>query len=211
MSSRYVTRDKSVPMIISNFFFTEEMPCVECHVEDTRNHETDRSPVISSRRSSNVSRIRWRNWTLYMIIEFIMQIQQSDGSKCYNRMIQNVLVDSYTEVLIRLEGLSSGVSQRRLFRYYLVIVSMAVVCRMSSLSYYCFWANGWFSWTCDTSKGLLVYRDGGDDQIRKCQRAILRVKRWKLGNFSIRCVDCFPVKIGCPFSPQFLNEHRPLY
>ena len=73
-----------------------------------------------------------------MIIEFIMQIQQSDGSKCYNRMIQNVLVDSYTEVLIPLEGLSSGVSQRRLFRYYLVIVSMAVVCRMSSLSYYCF-------------------------------------------------------------------------
>ena len=62
----------------------------ECHIGDTRNRETDRSPVISSCRSSNVSRIRWRNWTLYMIIEFIMQIQQCDGSKCYNRMIQSV-------------------------------------------------------------------------------------------------------------------------
>ena len=41
-------------------------------------------------------------------------------------------------VLVPLEGLSSGVSQRRLFRYYLVIVLMGVVCRMSSLSYYRF-------------------------------------------------------------------------
>ena len=32
----------------------------------------------------------------------------------------------YSEVLVPLEGLSFGVSQRRLFRYYLVIVSMAV-------------------------------------------------------------------------------------
>ena len=50
----------------------------------------------------------------------------------------------YTEVLVPLVGLSSGVFQRRLFRYYLVIVSMAVACRMSSLSYYCFWAGGLF-------------------------------------------------------------------
>ena len=28
-----------------------------------------------------------------MLIEFIMQIQQSDGSKCYNRMIQSVTKD----------------------------------------------------------------------------------------------------------------------
>ena len=71
-----------------------------------------------------------------------MHIQQSDGSKCYNRMIQNVTRGRderlfcrvfNTEVLVPLE-LSSGVSQRRLFRYYLVIVSMPVVYRMSSLS-----------------------------------------------------------------------------
>ena len=43
-----------------------------CHVGDTRNHETDRSPVISSGRSSNVSRIRWRNWTSYMMMEFLL-------------------------------------------------------------------------------------------------------------------------------------------
>ena len=103
-----------------------------CHVR--RHHETDRSPVISSRRSSNVSRIRWRNWTLYIIIEFIMQIQPSDGSKYYNRMI-NVLQETgskcfnrliralilegfYIEVLVPPEGLSSGVSQRRLFCYF---------------------------------------------------------------------------------------------
>ena len=39
----------------------------------------------------------------------------------------------YTEVLVRLEGLSSGVYQRRLFHYYLAIVYIAVACRMPIL------------------------------------------------------------------------------
>ena len=106
----------------------------ECHIGDTRNRETDRSPVISSCRSSNVSRIRWRNWTLYMIIEFIMQIQQCDGSKCYKKLGRVLILEGFYIDLYALEGLSSDVSQRRLFRCYLVIVSMLVVRRMSSLS-----------------------------------------------------------------------------
>ena len=78
-----------------------------------------------------------------MVIQFIIQIQQSDGSKCYNRLIWALISKGfYTEVLVPLEGLSSGVYQRRLFRYHLVIVSMAVVRRMSILSYYCFWTGG---------------------------------------------------------------------
>ena len=40
-----------------------------------------------------ILQIRWRNWTLYMVMKFIMQIQQSSGSKCYNRMIQSVSID----------------------------------------------------------------------------------------------------------------------
>ena len=46
----------------------------------------------------------------------------------------------YTEVLVPLERLSSYIYQRWLFRYYLVGVSIAVACRMFTLSYYCFWA-----------------------------------------------------------------------
>ena len=63
---------------------------------------------------------------------------QETESKYFNKLGRALMKGFYIEVLILLEGLSSGVSQRRLFRYYLVIVSMAVVRRMSSLSYYCF-------------------------------------------------------------------------
>ena len=65
------------------------------HVEDTRNYENDRWPVISSRCSSNVSQIRWRNWTLYMVIEFIIRIQQSDGSECYNWLISSASLGGF--------------------------------------------------------------------------------------------------------------------
>lgn len=69
-------------------------------------------------------------------------LQQND-SKCYKRLGRAFILQGfYTEVLVPLKELSSGVSQRRLFRYYLVIVSMAVVCRVSSLSYCRFWAGG---------------------------------------------------------------------
>ena len=65
-------------------------------------------------------------------------LQQND-SRCFNRLVSSAYFGGfYTEVLVPPEGLSSGVSQRRLFRYYLVIFSMAVACMMSSLSYYCF-------------------------------------------------------------------------
>ena len=65
-------------------------------------------------------------------------LQQND-SKRYERLGRAFILEgSYTKVLVPLEGLSSDVSQKRLFRLYLVIVSMAVVCRMSILSYYCF-------------------------------------------------------------------------
>ena len=65
-------------------------------------------------------------------------LQQND-SKCYERLGRAFILEgSYTKVLVPLEGLSSDVFQKRLFRLYLVIVSLAVVCRMSILSYYCF-------------------------------------------------------------------------
>ena len=60
---------------------------------------------------------------------------QEPGLKCFNRLIRALILESsYTVAVVLLEGLPSGVSQRRPFRYYLVIVSMTVVCRMSSLS-----------------------------------------------------------------------------
>ena len=67
---------------------------------------------------------------------------QETGSECSNRLRALILEGFYTEVLVPLEGLFSGVSQRCIFHYYLVIVSMSVVRRMSSLSYYCFWVAG---------------------------------------------------------------------
>lgn len=52
---------------------------------------------------------------------------QETESKCLNRLTRALIFEGfYTEVLVPLEGLSSGASQRRLFRYYLVIVSMSV-------------------------------------------------------------------------------------
>ena len=50
-----------------------------------------------------------------MVMEFIMRIQQSDGSKCYNRISENFC----TEVLIPLRGLSSEAAITLLFGYCL--------------------------------------------------------------------------------------------
>ena len=49
----------------------------------------------------------------------MINVLQETGSKCFNRLIRALILEGfYIEVLVPPEGLSSGVSQRRLFCYF---------------------------------------------------------------------------------------------
>ena len=43
--------------------------------------------MISSRRSSNFSQVKYKIQTLDMIVKFIVRIQQSNDSECYNKKL----------------------------------------------------------------------------------------------------------------------------
>ena len=94
-----------------------------CHVENTGNREINRSPVVSSRRSSNVSQIRWEIRTLdvYSLYAFNRVLYQ----KCIRCWFRKVYI-GYRRVLIR-RGYSVTIWLLYLSGYILYyLVSMAV-------------------------------------------------------------------------------------